>query len=312
MNKSQMFRSALGILLIALFVYLIDFTKTLNEIASADVPLYALGALLFFSGYITVSLRWQRLSNSIGYDLGFLESLKIIAAAYGFNQLLPGNSGDLARSKVMENYTEIKDHSSILGTVALERFYDAATVTVILVFSANLLAASYTSQVSWVLNIFSVALTGFVVFLFAAAYLDFETIWIVPDSVVEKVDLFVDGATSTSLWTTVENIFLTSYKWVAEVAVLYILGLSLGIDLGIWEAAFVTSSMSLVSALPITPAGLGPVEITGTGLLKGIGLPTSTAASLVILQRSIGVVLTAALGMIVYFKDFRGLDLKIR
>lgn len=307
----QVARGLLGALLIASFIYFIDFSETVSKVLQADIPLYLAAAALFFSSYITISLRWMNLSKSIGIRLRFREAVKIITLSYGFNQLLPGNSGDLARSKIMQNYVEINNHSEVLGTVALERFYDALMVTLLLLVSASFLAPSYTQPIQWLIILFSVLIAGFITAVLVSSYLEFE-LWLLPEAVSDKVELFVDGVKSTSASKTLENLLLTSYKWVAEVAVMYILASSLSISLGIWEVALVTSSMSLISALPITPAGIGPVEITGTLLLKASGAVESSAASLVILQRSIGVVLSALLGLVVYLKDFRSLSRKPR
>lgn len=298
-------RTLTGLLLLGAFFFFIDLSKVLSEVLSADLNLYVLASLLFFSTYVATALRWQNLVSSVGCDFGFVESLKTLAIAYGFNQLLPGNSGDLARSKIMENYTGVEKHSKILGTVVLERFYDAFFVTGIILIAANFVAASYMASAAWLLKLFTGLLAGFLVALVVLEFLELRLPFL-PDRVEKELGKLHEGMTSTSTSTTFYNLVLTGYKWTAEIAVFYILAVSLSLELGIWEAAFVTSAMSLVSSLPITPAGLGPVEITGTGLLRISGISLSGAASLVVLQRSIGVVLTAALGTLVYLIDFRG------
>ncbi|MFB6143710.1 MAG: YbhN family protein [Candidatus Nanohaloarchaea archaeon] len=300
-----------GLLLLGSLLVLVDFSKVLNEVLRTDLRLYALATFLFFSTYAATAKRWKNLANSVGEQLSLKDSLKTVSVAYGFNQLLPGNSGDIARSKIMENYTEVESHSSLLGAVALERFYDALVVTAVVVVAANFVAPAFTASAAWLVKLFTAAL---ILFVAAVGFMEYSgrRISFLPERVADALENFHSGVTSSSKLKTLENLLLTSYKWIAEIAVFYILAVSLDLNLGAFEAAFVTSSMSLVSSLPITPAGVGPVEITGVGLLAVSGMASSSSASLVILQRSIGVLLTALLGTAVYLSDFRGRALKSR
>ena len=72
-------------------------------------------------------------------------------------------------------------------------------------------------------------------------------------------------------------------------------------NLGISGAFFVALIGSLLTAVPLSPAGLGVVDAgMATVLVFGYGLPTTEAATIVLVDRVISVFSIIVIGSIVY------------
>ncbi len=284
-------------LLVALFV-LVDPQELAGSLSGADPVLYLTGVTLFLTTYIAAALRWQRLSRSIGYDLSIGDAFKIIAVSYSFNKLFPGNAGDVGRSKIFEQFHDVENHGNVLGIVALERYLGIVSLLGII-------------GVAFLFIDFPVEALGWILSLFAGILVAFSFLLLMDEGFIEKIKALVPigsgfvsdllkGYRSSSRRDVTVNLIYSLYIRLTEALVFYILILALTLETGFWEGAFVTSIMSLVSGLPISPGGLGPVDATGTGLLVVAGVTYSSALSLVILQRSVGLVLMAVIGALVY------------
>lgn len=297
--------SITGILLLVL-VSVVDIRNITGQISQTDLGIYGIAVLVFSSIYLWSGLRWRSLTSGLGYSLGLNGSVKIIMMSYGFNKILPLNSGDLTRSKLMERYTDVDNHGKILGAVAMERFLDVLLLGALTGVS-SLTLLSNSGSILWIL-----LGAGLLISSMSLARLKNKQVLELFDFIEELgaplkiVNFMKDGVKGFSEIPNKklgESLVWHSMRWAAGILTLYILALSLGTPVSLFGATLVTGVMSLVAALPITPAGLGPVEVLGTGTLVLIGLSTNQAAALVILQRSLGLVLMGGLGAVVYALD---------
>ena len=97
---------------------------------------------------------------------------------------------------------------------------------------------------------------------------------------------------------------LTVLIWATEGMRLWLviqaLGLP-GVSMGISGAFFVAFIGSLLTAVPLSPAGLGTVELGVVGVLTlAYGLPTQEATTIVLVDRLISVFSIILIGSIVY------------
>jgi hypothetical protein len=97
---------------------------------------------------------------------------------------------------------------------------------------------------------------------------------------------------------------VTVLIWLTEALRLYFVVRALGfadIDLGLSGAMFVALIGSLLTAVPLTPGGLGLVELGMGGVLKGVfGASTTSAAAVIVVDRAISVFSIVVLGSIAY------------
>ena len=74
-----------------------------------------------------------------------------------------------------------------------------------------------------------------------------------------------------------------------------------GVSMGISGAFFVAFIGSLLTAVPLSPAGLGTVELGVVGVLTlAYGLPTQEATTIVLVDRLISVFSIIVIGSILY------------
>jgi uncharacterized protein (TIRG00374 family) len=97
---------------------------------------------------------------------------------------------------------------------------------------------------------------------------------------------------------------LTVVIWMTEALRLYLVVRALGfsdVDLGFSGAMFVALIGSLLTAVPLTPGGLGLVELGMQGVLVGVfKSSTPHAAAVVVIDRAISVFSIVVLGSIAY------------
>ena len=299
MEYKKIGKIGIAVILVSLLFYLADISEIVGNLQRADNRMYLIGAFLFFSTYIPVSLRWRSLSKNVGYDLDFNTSLRIIAVSYSFNKIFPGNSGDVLRSKIFQRYKSIDNHGNILGIVTLERFMDTVALGIIIGFSAVFVSSNYFSTISLLLVPFTLIAVGLGLGLLLNEKWMHKLVGLTPIGENFFSDV-MEGYRSCSRKSLGINLIYSVLIWSLEAFAFYFFIKALTLDLTFWDGALVTSLMSLVSGLPITPGGIGAVDATGTGLLVAAGVAYSSALSLVILQRSVGLVLMGLLGSIIY------------
>lgn len=298
--KKYIFQVAVSTVLLAALAYYVDFARVLENVSRADPVLYLVGVLLFVTTYVPSGMRWRMLARASGYSSSLWSSMKLVAISYSLNKVLPWNTGDFAKPKLAERYGEVESKSRLLGVVGMERALDASALLLIVAVSILLVAAPAFQSVVWIALPFIFGIAFAVIFSF---YRPSLVRAVVPERIWEPVEEVLDGFSAASGRDLVEGFALSIWKWGTEAVVFWILAASLSIDLGIWVSALANSIISLVSALPISPAGLGPADASATGILVVSGLESASALSLVVLWRSIGVGLQGVTGAVVYSLD---------
>lgn len=300
MKKRRLIEVSASLVLVAALVYVADLEQTYSTIASVDISYYLGAAAVYLLTYIPSSRRWQIISGSIDHNISLTDAFRVIAVSYSFNKLLPWNFGDMVRSKISESYHEVETHGGVLGGAGLERVLDAVTITSVIGVSA--VFTSMGSELGLSIVLFAA------VFVLGGAFLLSEKSVILVRYAPSKIESFVEetiaGFQAVSREDLVEILTMSQLKWWLEAATFYLLAVSIVPTFGFWDAAIVTSVISVFAAFPISPAGIGPGDAAATGLLVYAGMDYSAALSLVLLQRSIGVALQGAVGALIY-----GLDL---
>jgi uncharacterized membrane protein YbhN (UPF0104 family) len=297
MNIQKIFSGILSVSLIILLLTLADLSAIVKNLSKANKLVYTFGVIVFLTTYPVAAYRWKKLCESKNYQLSLRKSFQIIAISYGFNKLFPGNAGDLARSKIFERYKDIENHGEIIGLVALERYFSAVALLLIILVSVAFTSFSIQS-VKWLIIIFSIIISVLTLFLILEKNSIEAYIGIIPASNILKG--IYSGLSDTSKKTQALTFLTSVYIRMSEAITFYLFIISLDIGKSFFEGAFVTSVMSLVSSLPLAPAGLGTVDATGVSLLKVVGVNYSSALSLVILERSVGLLLMAIVGILTY------------
>ena len=93
---------------------------------------------------------------------------------------------------------------------------------------------------------------------------------------------------------------LTIVSWFLESGRFLLVTIALGVDLDLPVIIFVVLAASLLTAIPLTPAGLGAVEVSIVGILAIMGIDTAIGTSIALLDRLISYWSVLAIGVVVY------------
>lgn len=287
--------------LLLLFLYFSKPLEVLGQLKDVKPFYYIAGLVVFLTIYPLNGLRWKIMTSKKA-EISFRDSVKIVGISYGLNKILPLNSGDIARSKIMEQYSDFENHGSILGIVALERLMDIGLISLILALVFFMNFSTILPGYRWIVMPLFVATA-----LFAVIYamenwikkaLDLAPDRFTPEIIKEFLKDALEGFKSLDRKQYIEALILSTARWCFNVLAFYLVAISAGHPINIALAALLTGVMSLISSMPITPAGAGVAEVSATGLLIFLGFDNSAAATIVILQRSLGVVIMGIIGLL--------------
>jgi uncharacterized protein (TIRG00374 family) len=300
----------LPIVLLALFVRALpgfELEQLPGKILAAN-PLYLLAAFgIFYLGFPLRGLRWSMLVRRTGLPLRVRDATEIIVISWLVNCLVPAKLGDVYRAWLLKINSPVS-LSRTFGTVFIERVLDLFAIATLG------LAAGFVSfrtglppEVQLVFAIGIVFLALLALGMLTMRNFGRRLLGAVPlpRRVVELYDRFEEGVFSgVGLRALPRLAVVTGLIWATEAMRLYLVVGAFGfpdVRIGISGAFFVALAGSLLTAVPLTPAGIGIVETGVVGLLTLVyGVGQTEALAIVIVDRAISVLSIIAFGSIVY------------
>jgi len=300
----------LPILLIVLFVRALPGfeLEKLPELIGRANPLLLLAAFaVFYLGFPLRGFRWATLVRRSGFPLGIRDATEIIFLSWLVNCLVPAKLGDIYRAWLLKINSPVS-LSRTFGTVFIERVLDLFAIVTL-----GLAAGFWSFRTGLPTEAQLVFAVGVVfVVLLAAGLLTMRnfgrrliTALPIPQKVTELYDRFEEGVfLSVGLRALPRLVILTGLIWGTEAMRLFLVVQALGlpdVQLGISGAFFVALAASLMTAIPITPAGVGFVEGVVVFILTQIyGVPNTEALAITLVDRAISVLSIIALGSMAY------------
>lgn len=272
-------------------------------------PLLALAAfLIFYAGFPMRGLRWAVLLRGTGLRIPTKDSTEIIFLSWLVNCVVPAKLGDVYRAYLLK-INSTASLSRTFGTVFIERVLDLFAIALLGIgagywsFRDGLPAAI---QVVFGIGIVVVALLA--VGLFTMRNFGRRIITalrFLPHQVQELYDRFEQGVFGAMAVRSLPILaILTGFIWLTEGMRLYFVVHALGfpdVSLGLSGAVFVALIGSLLTAVPLSPAGLGIVEAGVVGVLTvAYGVPLPEATAIALLDRVISVFSIIVLGSVAY------------
>ena len=283
-------------------------SKVPTLIGGANPALVLVAFLVFYAGFPLRGLRWAILLRGTGFRIGVKDSTEIIYLSWLVNCIVPAKLGDLYRAYLLRINSDAS-LSRTFGTVFIERILDIVTIALMGI------AAGYWSfrngMPQAIQVIFGIALVVVAILVIALFTLRnfgrriLTALTFLPHRIVEFYDRFEEGVFGALKMRQLPGLGgLSVAIWMTEALRLYFVVLALnfpGVELGISGAVFVALIGSLLTAVPLSPAGLGIVEAGIVGVLTlvyGVSLPEATAIAL--LDRVISVFSVIVFGSILY------------
>ena len=235
------------------------------------------------------------------------DSTEIMFISWLVNCVVPAKLGDVYRAYLLRLNFDVS-LSRTFGTVFIERVFDLFAI-VLLGLAAGFVSFrnGLTTEVQLIfgLGVVLVVLLAVGLFLLRNFGRRLLTRLPLPAKVLDFYDRFEEGVFSIKRRDVVELGALTAFIWGTEALRLVLVIEALGFNdlhLGISGARFfVALAASLLTAIPLTPAGLGVVEAGVIGILTVIyDVPPTEATAIALVDRAISVLSIIVLGSIAY------------
>ena len=282
-------------------------SKVPGLIAGANPWLVLLAFLVFYLGFPLRGLRWAMLLRGTGFRIGVKDSTEILTLSWLVNCLVPAKLGDVYRAYLLRINSDAS-MSRTFGTVFIERIMDIFTIALLGI------AAGYWSfrnnlpdsiQLLFGIALVIVALLAVALFTLRNFGRRILTALPLPGRILEFYDRFEQGVFGALQRRQLPALAgLSVAIWMTEAMRLYFVVLALGfpdVELGISGAVFVALIGSLLTAVPLSPAGLGIVEAGIVGVLTVVyGVPLPEATAIALLDRVISVFSVIVFGSILY------------
>lgn len=296
-----------GVAMLALLfkvVLNIDLGQTWRQISGANLAFLLLATLSYYATFPLRGLRWRFVLGRVATQIGRRDATEILFLSWFVNCLVPAKLGDLYRAYLLKaNYGG--SISRTVGTIFIERIAD-----IVVIFALALAAGFWSFRGRSRPEIDALFLAGFVVaailvlLVIGLNYFGGHLTRFLPERVADLYERFHEGSTGALTARSLPVIgAFTIVIWLFEGLRLFFVIRALDLpeaNLGISASLFVALAGSLLTAIPLTPAGVGFVEAGIVGLLALYGVVGEPAVAVALTDRTISILTVILLGGIFY------------
>lgn len=306
-------RNAASFLLAVAVLYLVyreflgvDWGETWASVRGANAWLFALALAVFYCSFPLRARRWKALLTNVGYSReagqpmpSTLGLTRVMYLAWFANCVTIARLGDAYRGYLLKREAGVS-FAVTLGTVLAERLLDLLVLAammgagVLVVFGGSLpTEAIQALAAGLILSVIGIAgLLCMRRFRWA-----FERV--LPKRLHARYSRLERGVIDSFRRLPLLVAFSVA-GWVLEGAALYVTASAVGAPVPVAGALVVALAASLLSAVPITPAGLGFTEAGMVVMLGWLGLDVATATAVILLFRIINYWSIVAFGFALY------------
>jgi uncharacterized protein (TIRG00374 family) len=286
----------IGLVFLWLAVRNADADAVWDALRHADAGLVALAIGAFGVVYLLQAMRWRRIAATPAVSLPRFYEMTVSGIAV--NNVLPGRIGDFLRARWLGQEARMP-YGTAFGTVILDRAFDVVVLVGLLIVGISAVASS-----AW---LWQLAAAGSVLVLGIAGVLLFSRVYIgkrerdrrdrglvrrlVRDTVERLAEPF--GRRHIVIW-----LGLSILAWSMWAVAAHLVARSLGIELSLTEALFVTAVINLGSAVPSSPGFVGTYEWLGVAALGLLDVDHESALAFTILTHAAWYVPTTLFGAV--------------
>ncbi len=302
LNKKTILSFIVSFAILYLLIKNIDINGVIAVSKNLDISIYVLAIAVHYSSFYVRGLRWKKLLNTIQIRASTPALTEMVFLSWFANSIVPAKIGDVYRSYLLKRYNSAPMSTS-LGTIVVERIFDIAVLMILLSISGAILFKDKIPE--HILQSLEIGyiLLGLVIFglVFLKVFKN-RIMQIIPNKFVMVFEnMYSSVYDSFSNVNTFVNVStLTIVSWFLESGRFFLVTRALGVDLNLAVIIFVVLAASLITAIPLTPAGLGAVEVSIVGILAIMGIDTATGTSIALLDRVISYWSILAVGAVVY------------
>lgn len=293
----------------------IDFRDSLRQIRQANLLYFGAALFMFYITFLLRGWRWKGMlgsagiSEETGHTMPTTSGMfQIITLSWFANSILPARMGDAYRCYLIKRRANASFGVS-LGTMLAERLIDLIVLVGMLLMAGVVVYGTHAPDRAQ-----QAFLAGGVVVLIGV--IGVSILWFLRDRIetvlpVRIVSHYrkVRNGLFESLGKPRMPVGISVLLWLCDGLRLFLVAWSLGQHIPYQAAIMVALLSALVSTIPITPAGLGFVEGIMIYALTTIGVASSTAAAIALLDRLVTYGSLLIVGGLVYLwvlrKDLR-------
>ncbi len=285
----------------------VDWAQTWSTLQHTRLALVLVALVVYYLTFPMRSARWARLLRESGADVGWRDLLRILFLGFFVNSIVPAKLGDLYRSYLVKRRFGIS-LSRTVGVVVAERLLDLLVVFALLIVGGYVAFGRTILPDLGIVYATGAALGLLIVAGLAAVYYVAPRLGrFFPGEVRRIGRLFREGMLHSFRALPVAGP-LTLLIWGAEAARLALVLASLGLVLPLSGVVFVAVASSLLTTVPLTPAGFGFVEIAIVYVLTaGFGFAQHDAVAVAVVDRIVSVLSIIVIGAGVYVTSRREL-----
>src|SRR5215212_1460858 len=306
-------RNVASVLLALVVLYLVyrqflslDWREVWTSVRGASAVFFVLALVVFYCSFPLRAARWKTLLANVGYDATARPLMpstfgltRIMYVAWFANCVTIARLGDAYRGYLLKREAGVS-FAVTLGTVLAERLLDLVVLAammgagVLVVFGHSLPTGALQGLAAGLI----LSVVGIVGLLAMRRFRRaFERI--LPERLHAFYARLEHGAVD-SFCRLPLLVALSALGWVLEGAALYAVVAAAGGPVSIAGALVVALAASLLTAVPITPAGLGFTEVGMVVMLGWLGVDITTATGITLLFRLINYWSIVVLGFVLY------------
>ena len=302
LSKKTIISFIVSFAILYLLIKNIDINSVIAVSKNLNISIYILAIAVHYSSFYVRGLRWKKLLNAINIQTGTPVLTEMVFLSWFANSIVPAKIGDVYRSYLLKKYNSAPMSIS-LGTIVVERVFDIAVLLILLsVSGAILFKDKIPGQIMQSLEVGYILLGLVILGLVLLKVFKRHIMQIIPNKfamIFENLHRSVyDSFSNTNTFVNVS--ILTIVSWFLESGRFLLVTIALGVDLDLPMIIFVVLAASLLTAIPLTPAGLGAVEVSIVGILAITGIDTAVGTSIALLDRLISYWSVLAVGVVVY------------
>lgn len=307
-------RTLFSALVCALLLYLFLSQVSLSEIGHtlwrANLVFLLLAFLSHYLAYLFRGHRWKRIVSRLGFRGKSLDLAKIILLFQSLDCVIPARLGDLYGAHLMKLNFSL-DRSSSLGSIFLWRILDALAMLLLILLTALLLfgrrVPAELAFLLWAAEVGALLIPALVVSLLVGRKAILPRLPL-SQRLRRAVNSF-GGGMKLEISALPFLLCSTGLVWLLEMGRLYFICCAFSLRLSPIQVAFVSMVVTLSTAIPLTPSGVGAVELIMVKLLTLMRVDGALVYSITLLDRAIAHWSQILLGA--FFFAFSG-GLKVR
>jgi len=296
---------ALALLALAFRTLGVNLGRTWDLISGANLGLLALAFVAYYLTFPVRGFRWRYVLSRTGTQVGYRDATEILFLSWFVNCVVPAKLGDLYRAYLLKgNYGA--SASRTVGTIFIERIAD-----IVVIFGLALAAGFWSFRnTERAAVVDTVYLIGFILAVVLVVLVIVLRVWganlsrWLPARVGELWDRFHEGSTGALTVRTLPVLLVTTGTiWLLEGLRLFFVIRAMdlaGVQIGISASVFVALAAALLTAVPLTPAGVGFVEVGIAGALWIYNVTGDAAAAIALTDRGISILTVIVLGGIFF------------